>query len=343
MNNGIIEGFKDWVIKAISHIQTEKVPYNYGFTPPARKKLADYYGSDEVEKIIKLPMRWNSTNSIKPSYPSPKEFGTILKDEFGVGWALSEINRGAPSRPALPEANLSNYKFPNPAEEYRFKGLKEWCEENQVYYKVLGVGDLWERATFMRGMENVLVDLILNKNFVFKLLRSICDYVLETMKILINRFEFEECSLGDDYGSQRSLQMSPKDWRTFIKPFLKEIIDYSKKNNKFFMLHSCGNVTEIIPDLIDLGVDILHPIQSEVMNIYDLKKEYGKYLTFQGGLSTQKLLPYGTSEEIIDRIKELKTIIGKDGGFILDTGISIQGDVPLENLLTMIKASQDVI
>src|SRR3989304_7642228 len=99
------------------------------------------------------------------------------------------------------------------------------------------------------------------------------------MEIIFGRFKFEAYSLSDDYGSQKSMQMSPVDWRRYIKPNLKKIIGMAKKHGKVMMLHSCGNIYEIIPDLIELGLDILHPIQPEVMDIFKLKKEFGNSIS----------------------------------------------------------------
>jgi uroporphyrinogen decarboxylase len=106
------------------------------------------------------------------------------------------------------------------------------------------------------------------------------------------------------------------------------------------MLHSCGNIYEIIPDLIELGLDLIHPIQPEVMDIYRLKKDFGKYISFQGGLRTQDLLPMGNPDDIKKEVKILKKEMGKGGGYILEPGITIQGDVPLDNLLAMLEEAR---
>jgi uroporphyrinogen decarboxylase len=326
---------KEWIYNTLSHIKKEKIPYHFDFTPPARKKLIDYFGSEYIEDILELPIRWCGPNTIKPHYPDPDIYGDTIKDEFGVTWSVSKNDRGAPLIPILPEPYLTNYVFPNPSEDYRFKDLGKWCSINEDHFRVIWIGDLWERANFMRGMENLLMDLVLNKSFVSELLERLADYILETMKIIINRFECEALSLSDDYGSQKSLLMSPEDWRRFLKPNLKKITGMAKKHDKVIMLHSCGNVYEIIPDLIDLGLDILHPIQPEVMDIYQLKREFGNDISFQGGLRTQDLLPLGNPDDVKKEVRKLKRKMGKGGGYILEPGITIQGDVPIENLLAM--------
>ena len=132
----------------------------------------------------------------------------------------------------------------------------------------------------MRGMENILLDLVLNPKFVEGSLRGITDYILETMRILFDRFGFDGVAMSDDYGIQKSMLMFLVQWRRFIKPRLSEIYTLAKKYGKTVFHHSCGNIYPIIGDLIDIGFNILHPIQPEAMDVFQLKREFGRDLTF---------------------------------------------------------------
>ena len=328
-----------WIKETLAHKATENVPFHFDFTPPARKKLEHHYGTEDVETFISSPIRWVGPNSKKPLYADPGIYGSRLKDEFGVTWVLSEHDRGVPI-PCLHEADLSDYRFPNAVDAYRFSDLASWNTENVEYYRTNWVGDLWERACFMRGLENILADIFIHKKFVHELMRGITDYILVTMDIMAKDDNFECFGLSDDYGMQRSLLMSPETWRTMVKPYVKEIFDFAKKCNRDMLLHSCGNLHEIIGDLVDMGLDILHPIQPEAMDIYRLKSEYGRHITFQGGMRTQDLLPHGKTVEIREEVKKLKERMGKDGGYILEPGITVQGDVPLQNLIAMIEEAR---
>ena len=120
------------------------------------------------------------------------------------------------------------------------------------------------------------------------------------------------------------------------KPNLKEIYELAKDNGRYVFHHSCGQFDPIIPDLIEIGLDILHPIQPAAIDIYKLKREFGKDLTFCGGVNTQQLLPKSTPQEIRDEVKRLKEKMGVGGGYILEPGITIQADVPLANMLALI-------
>ena len=327
---------KEWIKSVISHASDQAVPYNFMFTPPAERMLVEHFGVSDIEQHLNLPMRMTGCNSPKPLYADPEKFGPGIIDEFGVTWSTSLIDRGSPVKKALAEPSLANYKMPDPCQEYRFDGLGRWCKANQQHFTVIWVGDLWERATFMRGMENILLDVALNRAFVEQLLEKLTDYILRTMEILFERFDFDAVAISDDYGTQQSTIISPEDWRKLIKPNLAKIYTLAKKNNRYIFHHSCGNNTAIIADMIDIGLDIIHPVQPEAMDLVFLKRRFGSNLTFCGGLNTQQILPCATADEIVAEVRRLKQALGKNGGYIFEPGITVQADVPLGNILAMI-------
>lgn len=329
-----------WIGAALAHRETGAVPYNFMFSPPARARLELHYGTNGLEQAIGLPIRMTGTRSVKPLYASPAEFGPTVTDEFGVTWTTNDIDRGAPIGPCLAEPDLSRYRFPDPAATYRFEDLAEWTTANAGHYTFIWVGDLWERATFMRGMEPLLVDLAWNVGFVEELLRGLADYMLATMEILLARFRFDGVAVSDDYGTQRGMLMSPSLWRRLLKPLLAEIYGLAKKHGRTVFHHSCGNIVPVIGDLVEIGLDVLHPIQPEAMDIFQIKREFGSELCLCGGVRTQDLLPRGTPGQVRDEVKRLKEVMGRDGGYILEPGITLQADVPLENLVAMIEEAR---
>jgi uroporphyrinogen decarboxylase len=326
----------EWIRKTLAHCQGMPTPFNFDFSPPARAAVESHYGAGPIEERLDFPIRMTGPSTIKPLYASPDVYGPNLKDEFGVTWTTNRLDRGAPVGPCLPEPSLAGYIFPDPDASYRYAEIGEWCRRHQSSFRVIWVGDLWERATFMRGMEGILTDLLLEPRFVRALLRGLADYILETMRILFDRFQFEAVAISDDYGTQRSLVMSPQTWREVIKPLLKEIYDYAKSNGRVVFHHSCGNVESIMRDFLEIGLDILHPIQPEAMDILKLKAEFGADLTFCGGLGTQDLLPHASPAVVRESTRKLAQEMGKGGGYILEPGITLQADVPLDNLVAMI-------
>ena len=331
---------REWIERMLQHQESEAVPYNFMFSPPARRRTEKHYGTNLVQRLS-FPLRMTGLKSIKPLYADPEDFGDTVKDEFRVIWSTSTIDRGSPIGPSLAEPTLSGYTFPEAKQDYRFENIGAWCSKQEGNYRIIWVGDLWERATFMRGMENLLLDVVLHREFVEALLDDLTDYILQTMEILFDRFEFEAIALSDDYGTQKAMIISPGDWRRLIKPCLAKIYGYAKRHGRIVFHHSCGYIVPIIGDLIDIGLDILHPIQPEAMDILSLKKHFGHHLTFCGGVRTQDLLVVGSPDQVRREVQRLKRNMARGGGYILEPGITIQADVPVENIIAMIDEARN--
>jgi uroporphyrinogen decarboxylase len=196
---------------------------------------------------------------------------------------------------------------------------------------------LFERAYAVRDYENFLCDMMVEEDFANELLDKIADYGVNVAK------QYVACGVtcgrvGDDYGTQNGMLFSPEIWREMLKPRLKRIIDVYKENGLPVILHSCGDIRPIIPDLIEIGVDVLNPVQPEAMPIEELAENYGKELTFYGGISTQRVLPNGTEEEIYDEVRRVISVLGKHNGYVVSTGIAITSDVPMENVKALIRS-----
>lgn len=326
---------REWIKAAVRHRGTDAVPYNFLFSPPAARIAREQYG-DDLETRLGLPLRMMGTTAKKPLYADPREFGPTATDDFGVVWSTSPVDRGSPIGPCLKTPSLDGYVFPDPARPTRFAGLPEWCRKQQGHYRIIWVGDLWERATFMRGMEDLLLDVALHPAFVQALLERLTEYILRTIGILVETCDFECIAVSDDYGMQRSMVMSPEAWRTLVRPCLARIYALAKRHGRDVFHHSCGHIVPIVGDLIDIGLDILHPIQPEAMDIGLLKREFGSHLTFCGGVPTQTLLVTGTPDDVRCEVRRLKRDMGRDGGYILEPGITLQVDVPRANLVALI-------
>lgn len=333
-----MSGDREWVRSALQHEEQDAIPYNFSVTPPAQRKLEAYYGTDDFEKTLGFPIRMTGPKTIKPLYADPARFGATLVDEFGVTWTTSTLDRGVPVGPPLLEPDLRGYRFPDPTADYRFEDLGAWCQKNRDHFTIIWVGDLWERATFMRGMENLLIDVALQPTFVEELLTRIAQYIIETLEILFERFSFDGIAVSDDYGTQSALMMSPDAWRALIKPRLADIYGLARKHARTVFHHTCGHVHPIAGDMIEVGLDILHPIQPEANDIYALKREFGRHVTLCGGIRTQDLMSRGSPDDIRTEIRQLKSGMGRGGGYILEPGITLQDDVPIENLVAMVEA-----
>ena len=146
--------------------------------------------------------------------------------------------------------------------------------------------------------------------------------------------------LGSAWGAQKDLLMSPTCWREMIAPGEKREYDLIHEAGIDVWLHSCGDIRKILPDITEMGVDALNPVQPECMDIYELKEKYGDKITFWGGISTQQTLPYGTPDDVVAETERVTSALSRNGGYIIAPSQEIQSDVPFENLCALSDAAQ---
>lgn len=312
------------------------VPYNITFTKKSYEKLASYYKTDDVYALIDNYLA--VTSAIAPDYWAEVR-RDYFKDEFGVIWNRTvDKDIGIVDNCIFPGPNLKGCKFPDPYKQERYAHFPSFLEKNRDKFIVCEIGfSLFERAWTMRGMENLLMDMIENHGFVEDLLDAILDFNLKIIKEVVKNYDIDAFMFGDDWGCQRGLIMGPDRWRTFLKPRLSRMYGEVRRAGKKVFIHSCGMVQEIFPDLIEIGVNVFNPFQPEVMDIFEMKKKYYGKLAYYGGISIQKLLPYGTVAEVRAGVKNILKEIGRGGGYIASPSHGVPGDVPLENLVAMIE------
>jgi uroporphyrinogen decarboxylase len=189
-------------------------------------------------------------------------------------------------------------------------------------------------------MDNLFVDMIEAPEFVNELLDMICDYNVGMVEQAV-MYDIDVVHFGDDWGSQRGLLMGPEKWECFLAPRLERMYGVAKAAGKFVSIHSCGHVQEVFPQLIDFGLHCFNPFQPEVMDPFEMKREFGDRLTFWGGVSTQQLLPYGTPDEVRSEVRRLIDEVGEGGGYICAPAHSIPGDAKPENVMAMIEVVND--
>jgi uroporphyrinogen decarboxylase len=218
------------------------------------------------------------------------------------------------------------------------KDLRETTDDALM----LSVGNnLFESGTFIRNMENFLVDLYLDKKGAARLLDALMTLHMDKLEKVLDAVGpyVDVLMFGDDFGSQLGPLMSPEVYRELFKPRQKEMWDYVHRNsNCKVFLHSCGSIYELIPDMIDAGLDVLNPVQTSAHNMDPalLKREFGQDLAFWGGgCDTRDVLPHATPGEITDHVRRRIDILAKDGGFVFNQVHNILADVPPENIIAM--------
>ena len=325
------------VIKSLHHERPDKVPYNIEFTEKAHDKMADFFGNHEFENELDNCFAtvdfdgFDKCREVKPD---------IFEDWFGVWWNRSiDKDIGNVCNRLITCDNYADFEFPDPNSPVLF-GEKEAHikTEREKGKSVLGnLGfSLFERIWTLMGMEVVLISMMIDKTFINAVLDRILEYNLRVIENAC-KLDIDGMRFGDDWGQQRGLIMGPALWREFIKPRIKEMYAYVKSKGKYVLIHCCGKIQEVFPDLIECGVDVFNPFQPEVMDVFEMKKLYGDRMCFYGGISIQKTLPFGTVDQVKDEVKNLIDFVGKEGGYIAAPSHAIPGDAKPENINAMIE------
>ncbi len=374
---------RERLLIALRHSEPDRVPFDLGATSVtgihrvAYQRLRRALGLPEVEvrifhtsqqlacvdddvvKLLGVDVRGVRRNP--PSKPAIVEWQDdeflYCRDEWGIVRRMPR-ERGlyydiceSPLSNAEGANDIERHPFPDPVDDAYFAGVREEALKlrSEGYPVVFGsiCPGMLEMCLWLRGFENFYCDLRAN----MKLAEALMDKILE-LKL---RYWEKALSLlgdvidvvqeGDDYGGQHGLLISPDTWRKLFKPRLKQLFETIKRRaDVFIFFHSCGSIREIIPDLIEVGVDALNPIQVAAANMdtRELKLEFGDALTFWGGgVDTQRILPMGTPSQVKEEVKMRIEHLADGGGFVFSAVHNIQADVPPQNIIAMWEALRE--
>ncbi len=324
---------------ALQHQQPDRCPWYIELTRGARERLVEYTGDPEIAEhtgshLVRCkPLPVPAFKEIEPGH---------FRDQFGVVWNRTiDPDIGTPEGLVFPEPRLGDYRFPDPAEPTRWQSFREQLAAAGQKFTLMSVSyALFERAWSLRGMENLLVDLYEHPAFVEELLDVILEFQLGLIRASAC-LPYDAVYCGDDYGQQLGMLISPALWRRYFKPRLARLYAAAHEAGKWVFIHCCGNILEILPDLIEIGVDCFNPFQPEVMDVYAVKQQYGDRLAFYGGVSTQRLLPYGTPAEVEAEVGRLIREVGRGGGYILAPAHAVPRDARPENVLALLEAVRE--
>ncbi len=327
------------VLACLNHEQPDVTPYCIGFTDGAYHAMIDYYQDPGfAAKLGNCLTVLDSGGQIAWREVAPN----IWVDEFGVQWNR-EVDKdiGVVCNQVVTRETFDDLALPDPRDPRRYAGYDEVIRNRNGQFVVANLGfSLFERAWTLYGMENLLLDFVADPDFACALLDRILEFNLAVIEQVCSH-DVDAMMFGDDWGAQRGVIMGPEMWRAFIKPRVRRMYEAVHDHGKYVFIHSCGKVDALFPDLIECGLNCFNPFQPEVMDVYDMKAQFGDRLSFYGGISTQKTLPYGTQDETRAEVRRLIAEIGRSGGFIASPAHAIPKDAKPENIAAMIEELQN--
>ncbi len=327
---------RERVLSAIHFEKPDFTPYQIGFTGQMRRKMADYAGEDFFKRIN------NHIFQTELGLPQTNVGPYLSKDEFGVVWNKSGADKdiGVIDSILLEDVeDLDSFELPPVDEAFVRSRMEALIKNSGDNFRMAGFGfSLFERGWTLRGMENLLCDMMAEPEFVHALLGKITKRNLEVIDIALD-YDFDCFYFGDDWGQQNGLIMGPSCWREFIKPRLAEMYGKVRKAGKYVAQHSCGDVREIMDDLYEVGLNMYNTFQPEIYGYDYAKNIYGK-ITIWGGISTQRDLPVKTPDEIREVTKSLLAAF-PHGGLVAAPTHAIPGDARPENVIAMLEVLEN--
>ncbi len=374
---------RERVMATLNHKEPDQVPIDYGGTivsgihAVAQSNLEKHLGlTPKPQKIVDTlqqlahpdpRIREIFGGEIYGILPQPpkiwqlriqsREDGNYYYDEWGVqfrkpsnGWWFDPWKY--PLARANTIKNLEHFDWPDPYDSGRTENLRERVKKiyEETDYAIVVTAPYFgilEMGSVLRGMENWFTDLLLNPKFAQALLERVLEFNLGYWDHILSEIGLyvQVVQIGDDLGSEQGLIISPQIYRKLIKPLHQKVCKTikSKTRAKVFF-HSCGEIYDILPDIIEVGIDIVNPIQvscKKMGNTEKLKKEFGKDLVFWGGgVDTQTVLPRGSEEDVKKEVKRRIQDLAPGGGYVFSPVHNIQPEVPPQNLVTAFNAAK---
>ena len=345
---------RERVLLALDHQEADRVPIAMvcsGINPPARAALEAHLRATRGVSVDAYLDPLIDIVTVAPEYVGPPL--AAGEDIWGVVRAPVSYGDGAydeihhyPLGEAETPADLDAHRWPSP----------DWFDFSVIPGRIRALravrdravmatnGNLFETSWYMRGFECMLMDLVERPELAHAILRRVTDYYKAFFHRVLSAApgEIDLVFTADDLGGQRGLLMSLPLWERTIKPYHRELNDLIHDHGARVIYHSDGAIMRAVPGLIDMGIDCLQALQfsAEGMDPVALKEQYGEKLAFEGGVSVQTTLPFGTPQDVADEVRERIRVLGRGGGYIVGPSHTIQAGTPPENVVAMFETAR---
>ncbi|MBI5538349.1 MAG: hypothetical protein HY898_36840 [Deltaproteobacteria bacterium] len=359
---------RERVIAAIQRTSQDRIPIDCWADKEVTDRLVRHYGVADKEALLTqlgVDLRYVMGPSYRGLQMRVHDDG-LVEDHWGVlrkpmtvegtdrvgrawSWTYQHVHT-SPLQSATTVAEIESYPHWPSADLWDYSNVRQEClDAAKSGAAVVNGGDRLDRtaqlkpAMYLRGTEQFLSDLLLEPAIAECILEHTADYYLSYNERVFQAAQgaIDIFFMGDDMGTQTGLWVSPKMYRRFFKERFRKFNELAHRHGIKTMYHTCGNVTKLVPDFIDCGLDILQSLQPAAMDLEYLKREYGAHLAFQGGVDIQDVMPNGTPESVRAHVRDRARMLGAGGGYIFCTAHNLLPDVPTENAVALFEAYKE--
>jgi uroporphyrinogen decarboxylase len=333
---------KEQIAKIIKGEMPDYTPHHFDLTMRMTDRLAEYYGIDRdgAEDHIGnhlLYLDFTGAEGRENGYRDGAGSGEAYIDEFGVEWDVSknyDVGDWGMRGSVVKDMDLSGYAFPDGLGEGRFQSAKSLMNRYSDRFNVLRISGPFDLGWRITGLSDFLSAMVTDEKIIFHILERTTNYIRNIIEAAPEGVD--AVRILEDWGLQKGLLFSKSLWMKYIYPCYETLHATIRKKGLAVFHHSCGDVTELMPEIIKLGVDVLDAIQREAMDIKYVKREFGKYIVLFGGLGSQSTIPLGTPAQVVREAEETVALMGKGGRYILGPSGSIPTDAPMENVVALV-------
>ena len=346
---------RERVLLALDHQTTDRVPIAMvcsGINPPARRELESYLQRDRGISVEQYLTPLLDIGGCGPAYVGPARepgwdiWGVHRKEQSYGDGAYDEIDV-YPLAAAQTVADLERHPWPT-TDWFDYSGIPAQIRaerEGRNRAIMIANGNIYESSWYMRGFEQMFLDFVLNPELVHGIFRHVTDFYRAHFRKMLEAGggEIDLAFTADDVGGQHGLLMSLPMWREFLLPYHTELNATIHEFGAKILYHSDGSVTDAVPGLLEMGIDCLQACQfsADNMDPVFLKETYGDRMSFEGGISVQTTLPFGTVDDVVAEVRERIRVLAKNGGYILGPSHAIQAGTPPENVAAMFDTARD--